>query len=347
MFHSPSYRMLMRLQNIVFTFLLVLIHLGCQNEDSMNNGGNLPIITPENNPYDWSIQFTETDVDLTDVYFVDNMTGWIVGDENTILSSTMAGNTWPQAPVNSLEGNFRSVTMISENIGWISGDMGGNPVNGNIYISTNGGSYPESQKLMNYPINTIFGLNENYVWSGGDNGQLLYSVDGGKNWKESITDFDFSISDIQFLNEMDGYAVGHQGNILRSTDGGVKWELNLEFPEIDLKSLHFVNASSGWACGSKNTILKFDDSSETKWISMRIENEPVGLVWNDIYFLDEDIGWVVGQGGTVYKTTNGGNTWQKERTGLYNDLNAIHMVKNSTGWIVGEEGIILTYTPRN
>jgi photosystem II stability/assembly factor-like uncharacterized protein len=316
------------------TSVLLVILSGCKNEDSMNNGGNFPIINPENNPYDWAIQFTDVAVDLTDVYFIDNMTGWIVGDENTILSTTMGGNTWPQAPVNSFDGNFRSVTMISENKGWISGDMNGNSIDGNIYISLRGGSYPESQKLLNFPLNSVFGLNENLVWAGGENGQLLYSVDGGINWNESATEIDFSISDIQFLNESEGYAVGEQGKIIKSVDGGVNWDLHYEFPEIDLTSVHFIDSSMGWACGSKNTILKFVDNAEIKWISMRIENEPVGFVWNDIYFLNEGHGWIVGPGGSVYKTEDGGATWLKESTGLFNDLNAIHMVNSNTGWVV-------------
>lgn len=345
MLHSSRRNLLSRFQSVFLASVLLIIHYGCQTEDSMNNIGSFPIITPENNPYDWAIQYTETYVNLTDVYFVDNMTGWVVGDENTILSTTMGGNTWPQAPVNSYDGNFRSVSMISDNVGWISGDMNGNEINGNIYISSSGGSYPESQKLSDYPLNAIFGLNESLVWSGGENGQLLYSDDGGQNWIKSTTNFDFSINDIYFLDENEGYAVTEQGNILRSTNGGISWELNYEIPEIDLTSVHFIDASKGWACGSRNTILKFDGNAETKWVSIRIENEGVGIVWNDIFFLDKDFGWIVGLAGTVYKTEDGGNIWFKESTGLDNNLNAIHMVNNTTGWIVGEEGIILTYTP--
>ena len=124
-------------------------------------------------------------------------------------------------------------------------------------------------------------------------------------------------------------------------------KLAWQFPETDLTSVYFINPSIGWACGSWNTILKFDANAEDKWISMRIENEPAGFVWNDIFFLNEDTGWIVGPVGTVYKTDDGGNTWLKESTGLFSDLNAIHMVNSSTGWIVGEEGVILTYTPGN
>ncbi len=342
---SSSRLLLSGFQKIFLASILLMIHFSCQTEDSTNNRGKIPIITPENNPFDWAIQYTETYVNLTDVYFIDNMTGWIVGDENTILSTTMGGNTWPQAPVNSSDGNFRSVTMISENVGWITGDMNGKAINGNIYISSSGGSYPESQELSDYPMNAIFGLNESLVWSGGENGQLLYSKDGGHNWNESSAEFNFSINDICFLDENEGYAVGEQGKIIRSADGGISWQLNYEIPEIDLTSVHFIDASSGWACGSRNTILKFDDSAETEWVSIRIENEPQGFVWNDIYFLDKDFGWIVGPVGTVYKTEDGGNTWLKESTGLYSDLNAIHMINTNTGWIVGEEGIILSYTP--
>jgi photosystem II stability/assembly factor-like uncharacterized protein len=341
-------RLIQRISKNAMSAAIALIFIyGCQTGDSMNNGGNLPIINPRNNLYDWAVQYTSAYVDLTDVYFIDNMTGWVVGNENTILSTTLGGNTWPQAPVNSFNGNFRSVTMINENTGWISGDMNGNSVDGNIYISSSGGSYPASQKLSDYPLNAIFSLNESLVWAGGENGQLLYTLDGGNNWKESATVFEFSINDIQFINESEGYALGEEGKIIKSMDGGVNWELNHTHPGTELTSIHFIDTTNGWACGSGNTILKFDDNAENKWVSVRNENEWDGSVWNDIYFLDKDLGWVVGLDGSIYRTEDGGNTWLNESTGLFNDLNAIYMVNNNTGWVVGEEGLILTYTPRN
>ena len=329
-------------------FILLLFTSLSACEDASISTGSLPGNQPNPAVFDWTIQQTETEENLTDVFFVDMKIGWVVGDNNTLLSTTSGGLNWPQAPVSLQEGNFRGVHLINSNEGWISGDLNGKNENGNIYLSTSGGSYPEPQRLMSYPINTVFSIEEDYVWAAGDSGQLIYSVDAGKNWIKTETFLDIDITDIFFLYNDLGFASGNKGKIIKSLDGGKTWQNEFEYPESDLMAIHYVNAENGWACGTGNTILKYyyiEDSAS--WISSEIENELAGMTWNDIYFLNENKGWIVGEGGTVYRSDDGGQTWIRESTGLFDDLTAIHMVHENKGWIVGENGLILTYTPKN
>jgi photosystem II stability/assembly factor-like uncharacterized protein len=294
----------------------------------------------------WIFQNSGVLVNYTDVFFANNNSGWIVGDNNTILSTVNAGITWPQAPVNSIEGNFRSVYLTSETVGWITGDLNGAGVDGNVYVSISGGAYPETQKSMEYPMNTVFSLDKDHVWSGGENGQLLYSNDGGNNWIESSTKPDFTIFDIHFLDQKKGYASGSKGNIITSSDGGITWQDEFKYPDIDIMSIHLIDSMTGWACGSRNTILFLEgDVAAPEWIVSTIDNEKPGIIWRDIFFIDDHIGWVIGDGGAVYRSENAGKSWEREDTGSFSNLNAIFMVDYQTGWIVGDEGIILTYTP--
>ena len=82
-----------------------------------------------------------------------------------------------------------------------------------------------------------------------------------------------------------------------------------------------------------------------EWTVETIFYEVIGTTWRDIFFTDEQTGWVVGDAGLVYKSEDGGMSWVKETTGTFSNLNAIHMINDQSGWIVGDEGIILTYTP--
>ena len=57
-----------------------------------------------------------------------------------------------------------------------------------------------------------------------------------------------------------------------------------------------------------------------------------------IHFLTKDIGWVVGDRGLVFKTADGGESWQSLK------MNSRYSFKDITfidgyGWIVGEEGV--------
>ena len=336
-----------RMRMHIILSLLVISIFGCQ-DDPVNGSIPGPGTSPQTNPYDWSLQYTEVFVDLKDVFFVDQSAGWVVGDNNTILSTTMSGDTWPQAPINYFPGNFRSVHMINEYKGWITGDMNGNTEDGSIYISITGGAYPEPQKSTMYPMNTIFSLDTDYVWSGGDNGQLLFTHDGGINWKESETDLELSIFDTHFINKDIGYVSGNQGSIFKSFDGGLTWEIDYKHSEVDILAMHFIDTLTGWACGSRNTILLFkNDGLTAGWTAQTILIEQPGITWRDIFFIDDQTGWIVGNGGAVYRSEDGGESWIKESTGLFENLNAIHMINNQKGWIVGDNGVILTYTPRS
>jgi len=79
---------------------MMISFYGCQDDstDGSIPGSGSP---PQTNPFDWRLQFTETSVDLKDVFFIDQSTGWVVGDNNTILSTTIGGDKWPQAPINN------------------------------------------------------------------------------------------------------------------------------------------------------------------------------------------------------------------------------------------------------
>lgn len=63
-----------------------------------------------------------------------------------------------------------------------------------------------------------------------------------------------------------------------------------------------------------------------------------------VYFADYNTGIVVGQSGTVRRTTNGGNNWVGITTGVSAHLFNVFFINSSTGWIVGDIGTILKTT---
>lgn len=329
--------------NFTLFLFLIFVFFSCQ-DDGVSDPGTGP--APGPNAYDWTFQYSDWLLNYTDVFFVDNRTGWVVGEYNTILSTNDAGVNWPQAPVNSFEGNFRSVYLINETQGWISGDLNGTSIDGNVYISVNGGAYPESQISTIYPLNSVFSLDKDHVWAGGESGQMVYTTDGGSNWIESSTILEFEIFDIHFLNQDKGFASGSYGNIVHSSDGGMTWQSDFKYSDIDILAIHFTDSINAWACGSKNSVLlgKYNGSG-LQWTVTKIFSEPAGFIWRDIFFIDDRTGWVVGNAGAVYKSDDGGTSWVKESTETISNLNAIHMVDGQKGWIAGNEGAILTYTP--
>ncbi|RKX99310.1 hypothetical protein DRP77_13540, partial [Candidatus Poribacteria bacterium] len=65
-----------------------------------------------------------------------------------------------------------------------------------------------------------------------------------------------------------------------------------------------------------------------------------------VYFLNENVGWVVGGEGTILATRDGGRRWAKRFSGTKYNLNAIHFPDPKHGWIVGDNGIILRFVSK-
>jgi len=71
---------------------------------------------------------------------------------------------------------------------------------------------------------------------------------------------------------------------------------------------------------------------------------PQGNKLNDVFFIDLNTGWAVGDGGVIMKTTNGGTTWTVTYHSTCIGLNKVFFMNNSIGWAVGVYGTIIKTT---
>src|SRR5262249_39933172 len=74
-----------------------------------------------------------------------------------------------------------------------------------------------------------------------------------------------------------------------------------------------------------------------------LNSNAVGKLFG-VYFLNETEGWVVGIGGQIVSTVDGGDSWNSETSNVSTSLNAVYMIDENTGWIVGASGTILQKT---
>ena len=65
---------------------------------------------------------------------------------------------------------------------------------------------------------------------------------------------------------------------------------------------------------------------------------------NGVYFASSTTGIIVGQSGTILRTTNGGTNWNAVTSGTSVHLFAVYFVNGNTGWVVGDVGVILKTT---
>jgi photosystem II stability/assembly factor-like uncharacterized protein len=61
-----------------------------------------------------------------------------------------------------------------------------------------------------------------------------------------------------------------------------------------------------------------------------------------VTFLTPQIGWAIGDQGTIVRTTDGGTRWEYVPSGTTSDLYGITFISDQVGWIVGDNGTVLS-----
>ncbi|MFA6980887.1 MAG: YCF48-related protein [Ignavibacteriaceae bacterium] len=66
------------------------------------------------------------------------------------------------------------------------------------------------------------------------------------------------------------------------------------------------------------------------------------LEFKDVNFINENTGWALGLTGTIYKTTDGGLSWQQQQSNTTSDLNSSFFLNEQQGFITSKNCIFLT-----
>jgi len=267
------------------------------------------------------------------------------------------------------------VYFISDNEGWITSTSLSYP---EIYHTTDGGETFEVQTTQ-YVCLAIHMIDANEGYAGGTNGRVYRTTDGGANWN-AIGSIGVTLTDLTFPPTGDtGYACGLNGAIYSITSSGVSpmtsginGDLDdLSFPETssygkvcgggiiqtyangiwgggnnsypsgNYNGLHMFDNSSGWAAGSK--IIHTSDG-ENWFEQTNPDPYPGGRGMNDIFFLNNNEGWIAGEFGLILHTTNGGIDWIVEGDGLVTAfLTGVHFTSSTNGYISGNDRTLLKY----
>ncbi len=187
--------------------------------------------------------------------------------------------------------------------------------------------------------------------TGGDNGALLTTSDGGASWSGHDLGIASShIAALSFVGALDGWAAiwqqDHNGGrnrayLAHTTDGGATWTSQrfAWFPT----ALDFVDASHGWV-GTGGGVWSTTNGGRT-WKSHALR---AGWAFSSIDFIDASHGWAAGAvsipsdpnaGSTaaVFATSDGGVTWHRQSLGVDSDqMNTVSFVNANDGWAVGE-----------
>jgi photosystem II stability/assembly factor-like uncharacterized protein len=198
----------------------------------------------------------------------------------------------------------------------------------------------QNPKPQGQNLRSVYFVDANNGYAAGEAGTILKSVDGGLTWDIIMIDPPLLITCIYFTDISTGYIGGGTfdgtswtGHLLKSTDGALTWnEVNIN-PCGTINAMQFTSATTayiGCAYGTGN-IQKTTDGGAT-WINQNISS-PYGIT--SLCFLNENDGFILANL-YVYKTTNGGNSWELVNTIIpVNILYSMWFTDINTGYISG------------
>ncbi len=89
-----------------------------------------------------------------------------------------------------------------------------------------------------------------------------------------------------------------------------------------------------WAVGGNGTV-QYTNHSGT------VESHLTDASLNGVYFATSSIGWVVGDKGNIWRTTDQGHSWSRQTSGVKQSLKGIRCASNTRCWAVGKDGVVL------
>jgi photosystem II stability/assembly factor-like uncharacterized protein len=266
--------------------------------------------------------------------------------EDIGLLRTLAGDDWVSQKTGT-DNPIRDITFVDNRRGWALGYE-------TLIRTQDGGATWEMLSLPRFlPGGVIYFTDASNGWISDFERGLLKTTDGGNTWSTIL--LDIYIDQFFPLDAQTAWATTIDQTILKTEDGWETWD-EYEFLYI-VTVMQFINEQVGWVAGYGNEILKTEDGGRT-WIDQSFNRQGNQAEINDFqdgFFLDENTGWLIGNGpgsgnqwgSYLLKTTDGGETWDSQLLGsnAYPPLaQDIHFVDSQTGYIVGtenERGIIM------
>jgi photosystem II stability/assembly factor-like uncharacterized protein len=226
--------------------------------------GNWEQILP---PYPTSNQLVSLD-------FIDEHTGWAVGEYGTIVKTTDGGENWKLIEIPWLD-YLLDINFPSTMTGYAVGQ------NGQIIKSTDGGESWDKQSIKyTNNLNRVRFRDEWNGWIVGEKGLILHTTNGGSEWYQQVSNSRGDLKGIGFINDSSLCAVGTDTTILICDNKGKNWQpSNIKFSEgvtleynYIFRDIFFLNDTLGWICGARfrstrerGVILKTTNSGKS-WI---------------------------------------------------------------------------------
>lgn len=248
--------------------------------------------------------------------------------------STDYGNTWTQVTAGS---NDHYVTHINSNgVGFSGGDA-------TLYKTTDygvswtllKGGAPHSLLTKVSFADDNHGLAVGYMTTGGNQNAIIRTSDGGNTWTTELVNSSSNagLLGCHILANGEGAIGGSSGRNAHTNDFGDVLTYGSSQPSVAIRAVWAFSESKYIVGGGYvNSGIYLTETSGSSW------THTVGGTIQDFYFPSDSVGYAVGDGGAVMKTTDQAATWTPLSTGQFSDYYTVFFIDDSLGYVAGSNG---------
>ncbi|MGV8016957.1 MAG: YCF48-related protein [Ignavibacteria bacterium] len=177
-------------------------------------------------------------------------------------------------------------------------------------------------------------MNANTGWIAGTGNNIYKTTNGGLIFDSVFVLGDFK--DVHFKDANTGLIVGSGGSVYKTTNSGNSWYKIYLQPNNygDFRKISVINNQFCFTVEDAKRVYRSTNYGDT-WDSIGYvtdANHPYSCRFSSL-----QTGWVVGTYGEIFKSINGGATWnfQYVNTSNIGWLRSLWFQNDSTGWVVG------------
>jgi photosystem II stability/assembly factor-like uncharacterized protein len=285
---------------------------------------------------------------------LDDKVAWVVGDWGSVFRTVDGGLNWTSCPLPDPECLY-GVSALSGLEAWVCGDSG------LVAVTADGGATWQSKDPGTGRVSTmrrIRAFDAQRVHVIGNSGCFFSTSDGGDDWDLYDHGGDIYLFGMSFADARHGWISGtddyQDGFMAVTADGGGTWTpvyTPLLAGERNVTSIALADGDTVWSCTVDGALMRSDDGGG-RW--KRSDTVFTRETLLDVCAIDARSAWMVGSGGTVLRTFNGGMTWVEQYRDDSLELNHIDAWGSSTAWAAGHGGAVIRtedygahWTPRD
>jgi photosystem II stability/assembly factor-like uncharacterized protein len=262
----------------------------------------------------WQEQYIPTSREFHDIFFLDTLKGWTANSITMIWHTSDGGLTWFWQNIGGSKNSYR-IFFYDSLFGYVAARSA------ILMRTTDGGNYWEQVIVCWLPMDTVDFYGVTFV-------------DTSNGWMCAG----------QYPREWGGDTIFKkgQGFIVHSENGGDSWVLLKRDTTYDFFDIKFKDSLEGWVVGGNDSTMEAGVYHTLDGgLSWNLQMLPQGSkILHSLELIDGNKLWAVGRNGTIIHSSNGGNSWEMQISGVDTTLYDIDFADSLRGLIAGD-GVVL------